>query len=63
MADVLEPVSIPGEPLDRISEHQLWHMKIKQLLREAEYAKEKGQWGKAQRLLFEVTQISRNLHR
>jgi hypothetical protein len=39
-------------------EYPQWRLRIKQLLSEANYAKEKGQWKKAQNLLFEARQIT-----
>ena len=37
------------------------HERIKQLLKESNNAKEKGQWKKAQDLLLELRRITRNI--
>ena len=45
--------------LDPISEYQSWHMQMKILVREAEYAKETGQWQKSRDLLYKVDTMTR----
>jgi hypothetical protein len=47
---------------DPAMEYPQWWLRIKQLLCESNYAKEKGQWKKAQDLLFEAGQIARDHH-
>ncbi len=67
MDEVLQPAGIISssgrrESLDPLAEHERWHMRVKQLLIEADYAKSRGQWKKAQDLLFEVSQITRKYY-
>jgi hypothetical protein len=47
---------------DPVIAYQQWWMRIKQLLKESEDAKEKGQWKKAQDLLFTARQTARSFH-
>jgi hypothetical protein len=67
MDKILHPITITSESVypessDSVSKRQWWHMRIKQLLLEAETAKSRGQWKKAQALLFEVSKITRNYY-
>ncbi len=61
--EVLRPVtdaleSYRPKPVDPVIEYQRYYMRMKQLVREAEYAKETGQWKKSQDLLFEVCRMT-----
>jgi hypothetical protein len=40
-------------------EYQSWHLRVELLIKQAADAKEKGQWKKAQDLLFEARKIAR----
>ncbi len=51
-----------GKMSDPVMAYEQWWTSIKQLLREANYAKERGHWQKAQALMFEARQTARSFH-
>jgi hypothetical protein len=61
MDELLSPVN-PGnkESNHPTPEYQQWHARIKQLLMEAEYAREKGEWKKAEDLIIEASNTTRD---
>ncbi len=64
MDEDLRSFTIATEPynkgaIDSLSEYQRWYMRMKQLIREAEYAKVNGQLKKAQDLFSEVRKITK----
>jgi hypothetical protein len=48
--------------MENSTEYKHWSLRIKILLKESEIAKQKGQWKKAQDLLFEARKITRDFH-
>jgi hypothetical protein len=48
------------EAIDVFGDHEKLSKKIKQLLNESNDAKNKGQWKKAQDLLFELQKVTKN---
>jgi hypothetical protein len=46
--------------MDNSTEYQQWTLRVKVLLKEAGLARQKGQWKKAQDLLFEARKVTRN---
>jgi hypothetical protein len=60
-ADVdLEKEIALKESIEAFAQHDHMNWNIKQLLKEANDAKEKGQWEKAQKILWELRKITRN---
>jgi hypothetical protein len=46
--------------VENSNEYQHWSSIIKSLLKEAEIARQKGQWEKARNLLFEARKITKD---
>ncbi len=60
-ATATKPAPTAREDIDDITQNEPTLQKIMQLIDEAEYAKEKGQFKKYQQLLFEAWQTSKDI--
>jgi hypothetical protein len=47
------------EYMDNYTEYQRWSLRAKILFKEADLARQKGQWKKAQDLLFEARKVNK----
>ena len=65
MDKVLQPVTITSEScheeaIDPLVEYQQWYMRMKQLVREADYAKANGELQKVQVLQIEISIMTKD---